>query len=120
MNYSGYLHWFGLIGFALVLVLQVYEFSDAKEKKKTKLTWTKFMKRNLNDWIVMIIFGQALVFLQEFIANGIAAWFYSNDESFWDKYYDSEEILAVCLGLFGLWIIRRFFKIGVSKIEASE
>jgi hypothetical protein len=117
MEYNASLHWFGLVGFIIVVILLVYDYTEMVEKKQTAVKWPRFLKMHANDFVVMLIFGQLLVFLQEFIANGIYSWFYYDDPDFWIKYYDSEEIIAVILGLFGLWIIRKFFKVGVSKLE---
>lgn len=77
-----------------------------------------YIAKQWDDFLYLIVIAQILVLVQEYI---VGAWAdYKQIETAWNTYYNNEELISFCVGLFGNLIFVKIFKLGRTKIDNTN
>jgi len=111
-------HLFALLGFVTYSVILVWQHKQRLDKGEIHITWKQYFKLQWDDFLVMLLVGQVLALIQEYIAAAVAVWFYFSDQDgFWDRYIESQEVISFIIGALGVYILNRFFKLAKQKVD---
>jgi hypothetical protein len=108
-------HVVALIASLIYVGFVLKEFKDKRDTGKTRMKWKTYWSKQWDDFLWLVLMGQVLTGLQEFLYSGIINFF--SIENPWDIYYDSEEAISFLLGSFGVKLVNKYFKYGSRKID---
>ena len=106
-----------LIGSLLFIIVRLkIEKQKADDNPKYHIKWKKYFSKEWDDFAFSIGAGQALAYFQGPLFFGYAIWAEWDDTKAIDFYFDSEEAIAGCMGLFGSMLIMVAFKYVIRKL----
>lgn len=102
-----------LIGSILYICYLLLLFEN-KWNKDNRLSWKKYWKDNRFDFLIMIVMGQGITAVAEYLFSLYVVFV---NEDGWNWYYDVEEALAFIIGVFALHGFSKFIGMGRKKID---
>lgn len=105
-----------LIGSLVFIAIRLkMEKQKADDNPKYKLKWATYFQKEWDDLVFSVLIGQGLVYVQESLFFSYAKWAEWDDTRAIDFYFDGEEAIALCMGLFGSVLIMLIFKFVIKK-----
>ncbi len=102
-----------LVGSILYICYLLLMFENKWNKNKN-LTWSKYWKDNRFDFLILIVMGQGITFVAEYL---FAVYVLAFDGDGWDWYYDIEEAISIFIGIFALHLFSKLIGMGRKKID---
>lgn len=118
MDITLYNHQYAFLGSIATIITLLFIAKNKMDQINKPFKIKSYLSRQWDDFVYLIIIAQILVLVQEFIAG--AYFDYKELETGWDTYYNNEEIISFCVGLFGNLIFVKIFKLGRQKIDTTD
>lgn len=113
------LYQFALIGSLLFVIIRIkIEKEKVDTDTKYKAKWKKYFSKEWDDFAFSILAGQGLAVIQESLYFSYASWAEWDEKKSTDFYFEAEESIAFCMGLFGSVLVMLAFKYIIKKITA--
>jgi len=108
-----------LIGSLLFVVIRLkIEKQKIDEDNKYKARWKAYFIKEWDDFAFSILAGQGLALIQESLYFSYASWAEWDQKRSIDFYFEAEESIAFCMGLFGSVLVMLAFKYIIKKITS--
>lgn len=118
MNITIYNHQFALLGSIATIITLLYMEKNRLDAENKTINLKKFFSKQWDDFVFLIMIAQILVLVQEYIVGAYVD--YKQSETGWENYYNNEELISFCVGLFGNVLFIKIFKLGRKKINNHE
>ena len=115
MTFTLYNHLYGLLGSFATIITLIYIHKNAIDAGKSKVSMKQFLGKKWDDFAYLTVIAQVVIFIQEYAINAYAE--YKDKPEAWDFYFNNEELISFLVGLFGMWIFIKIFKLGRARIE---
>ncbi len=111
---------YALIGSLTLIFFLIKREKDRHDKnKKLKATWKEFFGSNWDDFVLAIISGQALSFIQQPVFKGYATWSEWDNDKTERLYEDSEIAISFVVGFCATFLIGWLYKYAVKKTSGE-
>ena len=116
MNILNILNIPALIGSIVLILFLIKREKDKHDNNpKYNATWKAFFYAKWDDFLLSIVGGQALAYIQEPLYFGVVRWMEWDYDKYVDLYFDSEEAVSFIVGFSATFIIGWLYRYIVKK-----
>lgn len=118
MDITLYNHQYALLGSLATVLTLLFMAKNKMDQANKPFKIRQFISKQWDDFLYLVIIAQILVLVQEYIVGAYVD--YKDIEEAWDTYYNNEELISFCVGLFGNLLFVKIFKLGRQKIDSEN